>query len=101
MMNYGLRWGVTFLQTDSRIPMTVKYHLIDQATQMYLSDEDQRRISAEGIEGQITTGREYQNIAGCGGQKFQAEVDSEWGSSKLEFLVCEKTNGLQDVDCNN
>jgi len=90
MINLG-RWGITFCSTYGAVPEEVKYDLIDQATEMYLRNEQSRKLKTDQLEGRLKTEGKYQVLGVFGGQRFDVEVDVDDITAKLSFLVCELT----------
>ncbi len=85
------RWGITYLQTDSRLNEEERSKLMWIATEMYLKEEKKRNVEGKRYEGRITTNGQYALLgAGFGGQKFEATLDADFGKAELSFLVTEK-----------
>ncbi len=89
----GIRWGVSYLTTDSRLPVGEKFRILCEATDMHLAGESERDVQSEHYEGRVYTKWEYGMIGAFGGVKFYAELDMTYGKSKLSFLVSERTGG--------
>lgn len=90
----GYKWGITFAVTDTRLSWEERSMLITEATQMYLTEEKKRDVKSESYEGQIWTNNKYYSLGSYGGQLFSAVVDTNQGTAKLEFLVCELTRAF-------
>ncbi|QQG38575.1 MAG: hypothetical protein HYS32_03135 [Candidatus Woesearchaeota archaeon] len=86
----SLRWGITFLQTDTNVSWEDREVLMVMATQMYLRKERTRRVNLETFEGRISTKGKYELLVTFYGQRFDAEGDTEEGKANLRFLVTEK-----------
>ena len=89
----GVRWGISYLTTDSGIPEVERFRILCEATDMYLSGEDARDVRSEHYEGRVYTKREYGMVGAFGGVKYYAELDTTHGKSRLSFLVSERTGG--------
>ena len=101
---HGIRWGYTFLITDSRLSEEQRYDLMYRATEMYLKEEPRQDFHDETLEyeGSIHTKSEYQCIGGMNGQRFDADVDvHELGKVSVRFLVSEQTIGSRTSISNN
>lgn len=91
MEDISYRWGYTFLKGDSRLSFEERFYLIDQATQMYLDNEDGRDVKLDSLEGRISTKGECANLGCFSGQKFEAEIENSKGKIKVTFIVDERT----------
>jgi hypothetical protein len=87
----GYRWGYTFLLTDSGLSEKERMGLVMQATEMYLSGERERRLKEENFEGVLYTERKFDVLGSFAGQRFEADLDSNYGNTHLRFLVNEQT----------
>ena len=90
----GIRWGYTFLHTTSHIPREDITDLMIQATEMYLSGEEERDVKGPDFEGKLYTERRYELLGTIGGQRFDAELDTTYGRDSATFLVNEQTMGM-------
>lgn len=97
----GIRWGYVFLQAASHIDTEDIYELMVQAVEMYLAGEDERKIERPGFEGRLFTERRYEVIGELGGQRFDVELETTYGSDKASFLVSERTAGIGSVISRN
>lgn len=87
----GVRWGFTFRRTASHLPYEEVLKLTMLATAMYLLEEDEMPVSGTGYEGRLYNKREIDSIESLAGWRFVAELDTERGGDKVEFLVSERT----------
>lgn len=85
------RWGYTFLVADSKLSWSDSEYLILQATEMYLRNEDKRKIGTDSLEGLISTEGKWDSLGCFGGQRFEAEVETSRGKAYIRFLVNEQT----------
>ena len=85
------RWGYTFLQTDSRVPLEDRINLIKQSTVMYLRNENERELQIDTYEGLLSTEGKHEIIGNYGGQRFDAELQTNEGKAHLKFIVSEQT----------
>ena len=86
------RWVVTFLKTETGLSPYDRLYLMLQATEMYLSREEERAVRGETFEGVLHRTGKYQLLGTFGGQEFKAEVETDKGKKDLAFLVTEKVN---------
>lgn len=61
--------------------------LFDTAQEMMDEGHDSRTIRTSVGEGEITTDNESAIIGGLSGTVFKAELDTEWGSFDVTYLV--------------
>ncbi len=87
----SLRWGYTFLLTDSRLSAAERFYLLGEATEMYLKNEEERAIKLDSLEGRLYTRGQYDSLGNFGGQRFDAELEIARGKVKVRFLVSEQT----------
>ncbi len=85
------RWGFVYLRTTTIIPSEERDWLLGEASEMYLKDETQRKVSGDSYEGRIYTHKEWGTLAELSGQKFYAELDTTKGRVEIEFLVNVRT----------
>ncbi|MFA5796747.1 MAG: hypothetical protein WC916_01760 [Candidatus Woesearchaeota archaeon] len=89
---WGYRWGVSFLETDLQLTYNERLELLIEATDMYLSDEKERRVKNEKMEGVITTDNRRYLLGDFGGKKYEARIDIGSKHAYLSFLVKEYIN---------
>ena len=89
----GIRWGYTFLRTASHVTREEITDLMLQATEMYLTGQEERKVKSPNFEGKLYTERRYELIGEFGGQRFDAELDTAYGKDSAVFLVSEQTEG--------
>ena len=65
--------------------------LMTIAVEMYLQDEDERKIVRSEFEGMIRTDRKYEVLGHFGGQRFDIELETVFGRDSASFLVNEQT----------
>jgi predicted GTPase len=90
----GVRWGYVFLRSANHIGPEEFHDLMEQAVEMYLAGEDERRVKHSDYEGRLFTERRYEVIGGLGGQRFDAELETAYGHDSASFLVNEQTGGM-------
>tara|TARA_A100001037_G_scaffold305874_1_gene347806 strand:- start:3614 stop:3922 length:309 start_codon:yes stop_codon:yes gene_type:complete len=90
----GFRWGYVFLTAAAYISPEDVQTLMKQAVEMFLNDEYSRDIIGDSFEGQLFTQKKYELIGEIGGQRFDAELETESGRDKASFLVSEQTQGV-------
>src|SRR3989344_7088463 len=90
-----LRWGITFLEGDSRLSSLTqdsRAYLMMQATEMYLDGKRARKLGNDELEGTIITEGRHVTFGIFSGQEFKAHIDSEYGDFNIKFIVDERTN---------
>lgn len=90
----GFRWGYVFLTAAAHITPEDVQALMKQAVEMFINDEHLREIQGASFEGQLHTQKKYELIGELGGQRFDADLETESGRDKASFLVSEQTQGL-------
>jgi len=87
----GIRWGVSFLNTDVTLYPEQRVYLVAQAILMYIKEKGKRIVNACGMYGNIKTdGETYTIGSSCKGQYFKALVELPNGKrANLEFLIAE------------
>ena len=83
------RWGYTFLVTDSRLSEKSRLELIMKATTMYLFHQKKEKVRGDNYEGVLRSLEKYRLLGTFGGYHFEAELDTDYGKSRLSFLVAE------------
>lgn len=66
-----------------------KLDLIGQAIVMYLKKEDERKIKGENFKGVLYNTGKDQLFVCFYGRQFRAEIDTNDGKARLEFLITE------------
>ena len=89
----GVRVGVAFLRSDSRIPGLERMQILGRAILMYCTDEREAKIAGESYEGKIFDTEKYYCLGGFSGRHLVAELDTEHGRSRMEMLVAEPIRG--------
>ena len=89
----GLRWGYVFLRTSSHLANEEMSSLMMEATEMYLLGEEERKVKSDQFEGRLYTERRYEILGEFGGQRFDADLDTIYGTDKAAFIVNEQTVG--------
>ncbi len=89
----GIRWGYTFLRTTSHVSYEELTELMLQATEMYLTGEDERVVRSANFQGKLYTERRYELLGELGGQRFDAKLETAYGEDNATFLVNEQTSG--------
>ena len=87
----GIRWGYVFLRGAVYLSEDDMKELMTTAVEMYLQDEDQRKVSGSEFEGSVSTDRKYEVLGHFGGQRFDVELDTIYGRDSASFLVNEQT----------
>ena len=90
----GYRWGYVFLTAAAYVSSEDVQALMKQAVEMFLNDEYSREIQGDSFEGQLYTQKKYELIGEIGGQRFDADLETESGKDKASFLVSEQTQGI-------
>ena len=87
------RWGTTFLLTDSRLSEEERFYLADEATKMYLNEQEERKIQDEAYEifGRLYLKKKCIFLGTYCGPQFDAKITTRHGKSRLSFLVSEHT----------
>ena len=67
----GIRWGYVFLRGAVYLSEEEMRELMNAAVEMYLHDEDERKIVRSEYEGKLSTERRYELLGSFGGQRFQ------------------------------
>ena len=97
----GIRWGYVFLRAASFLGPEQINDLMVQAVEMFLAGEEERSIKTAEFEGKLSTEMRYEIIGVLGGQRFDAELETPYGTDKAAFLVSEQTRGLGSVISRN
>ena len=87
----GIRWGYVFLRGAVYLPEEDMRELMTLVVEMYLQDEDERKIVRSGFEGSLRTDRKYEVLGHFGGQRFDVELETVYGRDSASFLVNEQT----------
>ena len=95
MEDLYFRWGFTFLRADSRLSYDDRHYLMQEATEMYLKNEEERQVKTDTLEGRLYTKGQHDSLGSFGGQRFDAEIELNLGKAKVRFLVNEQTNTSQ------
>ena len=89
----GYIWGITFLETSTRISGKARKGLLISATRMFYEDENERRVKCDEFEGVLVNTRKYGLVGEYGGIRFRAEIETDSGKETLSFLVSEQGRG--------
>ena len=89
----GIRWGYVFLRTTSHLGNDETQSLMTAAAEMYLAGEEERNVKTDSYEGRIYTEKRYEILGHFGGQRFDADLDTIYGSDNATFIVNEQTGG--------
>lgn len=84
-------WGFVFLSADGILSLDDKMDIVRQGVEMFYKNEDERRLKTDNYEGRVFTKRQFEMIGMLGGQKFDAELETDKGKVKLRFLVSDQT----------
>ena len=87
----GIRWGYVFLRGAAYLSEEDMRELMTLAVEMYLQDEEERKIVRAGFEGMLRTDRKYEVLGHFGGQRFDVELETVYGRDSASFLVNEQT----------
>jgi len=90
----GWRWGVTgsaFLDTDSRMSCEDRTNLVAEATILYLTEQNEKRLDSENYEGELYYTGKHERLESISGPCYVAELDTNFGKAKLKFIVDERT----------
>ncbi len=87
----GIRWGYVFLRGAVFLSDEDMRQLMAAAVEMYLQDEEERKIVRADFEGTVRTDRKYEVLGHFGGQRFDVELDTVYGRDSASFLVNEQT----------
>lgn len=90
----GIRWGFVFLRSATHLEPEQSRDLMQQAVEMFLAGEDERRVKDPEFEGRLYTERRYEVIGGLGGQRFDADLETVYGKDSASFLINEQTGGV-------
>ncbi len=90
----GFRWGYVFLTAATHISPDDVHNLMKQAVEMFLSEEYSRDVQGDSFEGQLYTQKKYELLGEIGGQRFDADLETESGRDRTSFLVSEQTQGI-------
>jgi hypothetical protein len=90
----GIRWGYVFLRGAVYLSEEEMRELMNAAVEMYLQDEDERKIVRSEYEGKLSTERRYELLGSFGGQRFNVELETVYGRDSASFLVNEQTRSL-------
>jgi hypothetical protein len=83
------RWGFVVLGTNLPLTDDLRKDLLTLACRTYLDDETSVDIDWEGMSGRLTARDEAAQLGTFIGQRFVAEVDTDDGRGKVDFLVTE------------
>lgn len=83
------RWGFVVLGTNLPLNESLRHDLLMLACRTYLDDETSVDIDWEGMSGRLTARDQAAQLGTFIGQRFVAEVDTEDGTGKVDFLVTE------------
>lgn len=91
----GIRWGIAFLFSDSRLNDEEQDVLFREAIMLDLKGKKSSRIRTSALEGKVYRSKSFVMVGSyLSGVQYDAEVDSaEHGSMKLRFVVSEQTSG--------
>lgn len=91
----GIRWGIAFLLSDSRLSGEEQEVLFRKAIMLDLEGKKSSRVRTETLEGKVYRSKGFVMVGSyLSGVQYDAEVDSaEHGSMKLRFVVSEQTPG--------
>lgn len=84
-----VRWGLVVLGTNLPLTDELRNDLLMLACRTYLDDQTSVEIDWEGMSGRLYAKGEAAQLGTFVGQRFVAEVDSEDGKGKVDFLVTE------------
>jgi len=85
------RWVYAFLQGDSRLSAEDRFGLLTRASVMYFRNETELKVETDTFSGVISTKGDYGLIGSFGGQRFDAELETNDGKVNLKFLISEQT----------
>ena len=88
----GIRWGYVFLRGAVYLSEEEMRELMNAAVEMYLQDEDERKVVRSEYEGKLSTERRYEVLGSFGGQRFDVELETVYGRDSASFLVNEQTS---------
>ncbi len=84
-----VRWGFVVLGTNLKLTDELRNDLLMLACRTYLDDEASVDIDWTGMSGKLYAKGEAAQLGTFVGQRFVAEVDSDEGQGKVDFLVTE------------
>jgi hypothetical protein len=84
-----IRWGFVVLGSDMSLSETLRNDLLTMAIQAYLDDQTAVDFDWEGAVGRLTTQGDAVSLESFVGQSFVAEIETEEGTGKVNFLVTE------------
>tara|TARA_B100001029_G_C14972165_1_gene400886 strand:+ start:297 stop:605 length:309 start_codon:yes stop_codon:yes gene_type:complete len=90
----GMRWGYVFLKSPTHLDKDDVFDVMRDAVEMYLDGERERDLKESFYEGKLYTQNKYELIGALGGQRFDAEIETNKGKDVLTFLVSEQTSGM-------
>ena len=90
----GMRWGYVFLKSPTHLDKDDVFDVMRDAVEMYLDGERERDLKESFYEGKLYTQNKYEPIGALGGQRFDAEIETNKGKDMLTFLVSEQTSGM-------
>ena len=86
----GIRCGYVFLRGAVYLSEEEMRELMNAAVEMYLQDEDERKVVRSEYEGKLSTERRYEVLGSFGGQCFDVELETVYGRDSASFLVNEQ-----------
>ena len=88
-------WGITFLETSTRISIQNRFRIIALATEMFYAEKNdfKVRFDDENIIGNMHNTGRYGMLGQYGGIRFEARLHTCYGEENLSFLVSEQGRG--------
>ena len=83
----GYHWRYCFLKADSRLTDSERTYLMFQTAEMYLENEDKRKVVMDTLDGRIITQGRQELLGHYGGQHYDAQVENARGKMNLAFLI--------------
>ena len=90
--------GITFMASDPRFSEDQRVYLMCEAADMYIKEEDNRKLARGDLEGMITTDNKYHHLINFSGILYEAAVECEFGKTDVAFLVGEPHRGAMVLE---
>lgn len=91
----SIRRGYAFLSTAGRMPMHHRLELVKTAITMFYNEETKKMVDTDHYGGMIEHKGEAV-LGHIGGHQFDANVDGEYGKTKLSFIINDKSDCTMD-----
>jgi hypothetical protein len=85
-------WQYVFADTDSRLDNNTRIDIVKHSIDMYLDNKKQKKIKGENYEAFVSCNGKYYTMGCFGGREYKVRADTEFGKTKLSFLIAEVIN---------